>query len=190
MDNRLKIINYLGKNTGKNFSMHELSKIVNIPYASFYRTIQQMRDILSTESIGKSKIVHLKTDNPVLKAHLTIASDEEKSEYLQKKPIIKKIVSELNTKDIILLFGSYAKGKETEKSDIDLLAINKDGKQSVYFAKYELLFKKKIHPLFVTRKEFVSMLQDKEENVGKQALKNHIILNNPEKFWELVLHGI
>ena len=28
------------------------------------------------------------------------------------------------------------------------------------------------------------------ENVGKQALKDHIILVNPEKFWELVLNAI
>ena len=34
------------------------------------------------------------------------------------------------------------------------------------------------------------MLKEKEENVGKQVLKNHIILNNPEHFWEMVLNGI
>src|SRR3989344_720070 len=190
MDNKPGIINYLGKHMGERFTMHELSKLTRIPYASFYRTVQQMGDILDIETVGKSKTLSLKTENPVLKAHLTVSSDEERKEFLQTNQIAKKIANELNTKDIVMLFGSYAKGKETEKSDIDLLAINKDGKQSVYFAKYELLFKKKIHPLFVTRKEFVSMLKDKEENVGKQALKNHIILNNPEEFWELVLHGI
>ena len=34
------------------------------------------------------------------------------------------------------------------------------------------------------------MLKDKDENVGKQALKGHIILNNPEEFWGLVLNGL
>jgi hypothetical protein len=34
------------------------------------------------------------------------------------------------------------------------------------------------------------MLKDKEENVGKQALYSHIILNNPEAFWECVFNGI
>jgi len=34
------------------------------------------------------------------------------------------------------------------------------------------------------------MLKDEEENVGKQALKNHIILRGFNKFWELVLNGI
>lgn len=190
MDNKLKIVNYLGKNVGQCFTMHELSKLINIPYASFYRTVQNMRDILEVLVVGKSKTICLKTTNPVVKAHLTISSDEEKKEFLQKQPIIKKIAAELSMKDIVVLFGSYAKGKETGKSDIDLLIINKDGKKSLSFSKYEVLFKKKINPIFVTVKEFKKMIHDKDENVGKQVLKTHIILNNPESFWGLVFNGI
>ncbi len=190
MDNKLRIINYLGKHLGKCFTMHELSKLIGVPYASFYRNVQGMGDVLEIEILGKSKSVCLKKENPVLKAHLTISSDEEKKEFLQKQPVIKKVVHEFDTKEIVVLFGSYAKGKETETSDIDLLIINKDGKKSLSFSKYELLFKKKINPLFITKKEFKKMLQDAQENIGKQALKNHIILNNPEGFWGLVLNGI
>ena len=196
MDNKLKIVNYLGKNVGQCFTMHGLSKLINIPYASFYRTVQNMGDILEVLVVGKSKTICLKTTNPVVKAHLTFSSDEKKKEFLQKQPIIKKIAAELSINDklsindIVVLFGSYAKGKETEKSDIDLLIINKDGKKSLSFSKYEVLFKKKINPIFVTVKEFKQMLQDKEENVGKQVLKTHIILNNPESFWRLVFNGI
>ena len=190
MDNKLKIVNYLGKNIRKCFTMHELSKLINIPYASFHRTVQHMGDVLDISVVGKSKTVSLKTDNPIIRSHLTVSSDEEKKEFLQKQPIIKKIGAELNTNEIVVLFGSYAKGKETEKSDIDLLIINKDGKKSLSFSKYEVLFKKKINPIFVTAKEFKKMFQDKEENVGKQALKSHIILNNPESFWGLVFNGL
>src|SRR3989344_2371020 len=126
MDNKLKIINYLGKHLEKRVTMHELSKLVGIPYASFYRTVQNMNDVLDVEVVGKSKTLGLKTKNPVIKAYLAVSSDEERKEFLQKQPIIRKITIELNTKDVVLLFGSYAKGKETEKSDIDLLIINKD----------------------------------------------------------------
>lgn len=190
MDNKLHIINYLGKHPSQRFTMHQLSKLVGIPYASFYRVVQGMDDVLDREVVGKSTVVRLKTNNPITKAHLIISSDQERKEFLHKQPVIKKIAGELDTKDIVLLFGSYAKGKETEESDIDLLVINKDGKKSLSFSKYEVLFKKKINPLFVTVKEFKTMLQDREENVGKQALYDHIILNNPEWFWGLVLNGI
>ena len=190
MDNTLKIINYLGKNIGKKFTMHELSKILNIPYASFYRTIKDITDLLNIEAVGKAKIISLNLINHIVKAHLIISSDKEKTEFLQRHLIIRKISNELHTKEAVILFGSYAKGKETEKSDIDLLIINKDGKKSLYFSKYELLFKKKINPLFVTQKEFKEMLKDKLENVAKQALQNHIVLNNPEDFWRNVLDAI
>jgi len=190
MDNNLRIINYLGKYIGKSFTMHELSKLISIPYASFYRAIQHMYDILDIEAVGKSKTISLNIINPIVKSYLAISSDEERKEYTKEHLIIRKIAAELNTNDIVILFGSYAKGSETERSDIDVLVINKDGKKSLSFSRYEVLFKKKINPIFITSSEFKKMLQDKEENIGKQALKSHVILNNPERFWGLVLDGV
>jgi len=187
MDNNLIIINYLGKHIRERFTMHQLSKLLKIPYASFYRTIQQMKDILVIEAIGKSKVISLNISNLVVKSYLTISSDEEKKMFLAKQPMIRKISNELNAKDIVVLFGSYAKGKESEKSDIDIMVINQDGKKSISFSKYELLFRKKVNPIFISKKEFTKMLNEREENVGKQALKDHVILNNPEGFWGCVL---
>lgn len=190
MDNKLKIINYLGKNLNKRFTMHELSSLLAIPYASFYRTIESMKDLLNIELVGKSKLISLNTNNLVINAHLIVSSDEEKKEYLIKEPIINKISQEIKTNDIVILFGSYAKKLQRKKSDIDLLILNKNGEKSLSFSKYEILFKKKINPIFVTKKEFIAMLKTKEENVGKQALYNHIILNNPQDFWECVFNAI
>lgn len=189
MDNKLKIINYIGKNLNHSFTMHEFSKLIKVPYATFYRTIQEMKDLVRIQIVGKSKSISLNTENPAIKSYLTISSDEEKKEFLKKQPIINKIASELDTKDIVLLFGSYAKGNERAYSDMDMLIINKNGKKTISFSKYELLFKKKINPIFVIKSEFTKMLKEKEENIGKQALKGHIILNNPEGFWGCVLNG-
>ena len=189
MDNKLKIINCLGKNIGGRFTMNELSKTIEVPYATFHRTIQGMRDLVSAENVGKAKTISLNKDNPAIRAYLTISSDEERKEFLEKHPIIRNLASELDTKDIVILFGSYAKGSERDSSDIDLMIINKEGNRSISFLKYETIFKKHINPIFITRKEFIGMLKEKDENVGKQALKGHVILNNPEDFWGCVLHG-
>jgi len=113
---------------------------------------------LIIQEIGRSKIISLDKENPILKAHLAVSSDEERKDYLEKYPTIKKIYQELDTEDIVILFGSYAKRAQTEKSDIDVLIINKDGKKSISFAKYELLFKIKINTIFITRKEFTYVL--------------------------------
>ena len=189
MDNKLKIINYLGKNLEQSFTMNELSKFTKIPYATFHRAVQEMKDLIKIKKVGKSKTITLNKDNTIIKSYLTISSEEEKKEFLTKQPIISKIVSELDTKDIVVLFGSYAKDTKREFSDIDLLVINKEGNKSISFSKYELLFKKKINPIFITKLELTQMIQEKDENLGKQVLKNHVILNNPESFWGCVLNG-
>ena len=94
MDNKLKIINYLGKSR-KKFTMHELSGILKIPYASFYRTIRNMPDIITQEKAGKATLIEIKASNSITKSYLTISSEEEKKEYLKVNPIINKIVKEI-----------------------------------------------------------------------------------------------
>ena len=190
MDNKLKIINYLGKEFDKEFTMHELSRILKIPYASFYRTVDGMRDLLIIKKIGKAKTLKLSLVNPVIRSYLAISSEEEKRLFLLKKPIIKAIHRDLNTKDIVLLFGSYAKGEEREKSDIDLMVINRSGDKTISFSRHEMIFDRQINPMFFKVQEYKAMLKDNEENVGKQALRGHIILNNPEHFWDVVLNAI
>ncbi len=190
MDNKLKIINYLGKNIDREFTMHELSKILKIPYASFYRTIQQMNGLLIIKSVGKSKTLKLNLKSQIMHSYLAISSEQEKEGLIKNKPLIKIIEKDLDTKDIVLLFGSYAKGTQTKKSDIDIIVINKKGDKSISFSKHEILFNKEINPVFFKEKEFILMLREKDENVGKQALKSHIILNNPKRFWEVVLDAV
>jgi len=37
---------------------------------------------------------------------------------------------------------------------------------------------------------YISMLKEKDENVGKQILKNKIICFGANKFWELTIEGL
>src|SRR4030042_1815383 len=180
MDNNLKIINYLGKHSGESFTMHALSKLLRIPYASFFRAINKHSDLFLITPVGKAKTLSL-NPNPVLKSYLIISSYEEAKDYLSKNRLIKLLCNELKTEDIVLLFGSYANSHQSDKSDIDLLIIGE--KQS--FSSFELLHKKKVNPIFITESELKAMLRNPDENVGKQAKKNHIVLNNPSGFWEI-----
>ena len=192
MDNWLKIVNFLGKNINRSFTIRALSLNSGVAYATTYRLIKRFSKYSThlIKTVGRAETISLDPNSKTLINFLAISSQNEKFNYLLKKPLIKSINNKLFDKDIVLLFGSYAKNKETEKSDIDLLIINKKGEKTTSFKKEELLFNKKINPIFVSSKEFKEMLKDEEENVGKQALKNHIILRGFNKFWELVLNGI
>lgn len=190
MDNSLRIINYLAKNYPAAPTMHGLAKALQMPYATFYRTLKANNDLFIVETVGKAKTVKLNINQDVLAAHLALASWEERKEFLEHHPVIRKICEDLPKDEIVLLFGSYAKGAATERSDIDLLIINEKGKNNASFSKHELLYKKTINPVIVSRKEFELMLQGAEENVGKQALKNHVVLQESQRFWEVTLHAL
>ena len=186
MDNTHKIINFLGKHASESFTMYTLSKKVGIPYATFHRTIQTIPELVTKQTIGKSTVVSLRRET-LTKSYLVVSSFEEAKEYLSKQPLIKKIAEELPKGEYAaLLFGSYAKDLQGKKSDIDILVINKDGRKEPGFSKYETLFGVEINPLYFSKKEFAQMLKSEEENVGTQALKNHIVLYNPEYFWGII----
>jgi len=181
MDNKLSIINYLGKHSEESFTMHQLSSILKIPYASFHRHVKQLSFLLITKSIGKAKIISL-ANNPIIPSYLAVSSFEEKNDYLKHNKLISLLSKEIITDSIVLLFGSYANNNFSDKSDIDLLII---GEKIRPFSSFELLHKKKVNPVCIKQSEFKEMLRKPDENVGKQAKKNHIVLNNPSSFWGL-----
>lgn len=185
MDNIGKILHYLAK-TGDMFTLHELSKLTGIPYATFYRTVKKMGKLVNIISKGQSKLITLNW-NELTRAHLVLASGEQEREALKKNPLLKQL--DEKAKGIVLIFGSYANNTQTNKSDVDVMVINENGKKTIKFRDLELLYDKEINPIFFSKEEFVAMLQDKEENVAKQALKNHILLSGFENFWKLVENG-
>jgi len=186
MDNKYKVVLFLAKKN-ESYTLLELSKQVKIPYTTLLRVVDDLSDVTTITTKGKSKLIQIKW-NEITTAMLTVASFEEKKEFLKKHHLIKKIAEQ--THETTLIFGSYAKGTQTKNSDIDLMIINTKGDKNVNFHNLELLFDLKINPMFFTKKEFKQMLQDNEENVAKQALKNHVLINGFKEFWEEVKNAI
>lgn len=197
MDNSFRIMNLLGKNWENPFTINEISQYTKIPYATTHRTIQEMLRLgmILEHEIGNARAITLNLKNGALEAYLTIGSIVDAEDFLKNKPLFKKIIAELPDDkeryfETVALFGSFAKREENEKSDIDIFVLNRKGNRSLSFAKYEVLFKRSINPIFVSDREFIAMLKSNEENIGKQVLKNHIILKNPRYFWHEVLDAI
>ncbi len=185
MDNILIILSYLAKKNDS-FTLLELSSRTKIPYSSLYRTVNRIEDLVDIQVKGKSKLVKIKWSD-VSKAYLVIASYEEKKQLLERHSLMKRI--DMQSKDITLIFGSYAKNLQTKNSDIDVMVINKKGDKTANYSNLEMLFDIKINPMFFSEKEFKAMLKDKGENVGKQAMKDHVLLTGFNEFWSLVRDG-
>ena len=191
---------YLISNHEALFTIREISLSLKIPYMTLSRLIKKLskRELVKVEKRGNNFLCQINCEYPLLKHHLILASEEITQDYLNQHPIlsiIRKTIFKYASKDYTaLLFGSYAKNKPEVHSDIDLAFISKD-KKSVQKIKKELshlekLYDKEINVLIFTPNQFKEMLRTVEENVGKQILKNHIVLYNPELFWEVIFHGL
>lgn len=196
--NRLLI--YLFSNFGFPLTIRKVSLELAIPYMTLSRMIQKLsqQGLILLQKVGNYHTVRLNLQNLILRHHLIISSEEITNEYLSKQPLIsilrKTILKYPFPTYTALLFGSYAKNKQEKHSDIDLAIISKNKtvlqKLKKEMSHLEKLYETEINILVFTPSQFREMLTSTEENVGKQILKNNIILYNSESFWEVVLNGI
>ncbi|MEK6938844.1 MAG: nucleotidyltransferase domain-containing protein [Nanoarchaeota archaeon] len=181
-------------------TIRKISLDLGIPYMTLSRMIHKLsqQGLILLQKVGNYHTCQLNLQNPILKHHLIISSEEITNEYLSKQSLIsilrKTILKYPFSTYTALLFGSYAKNKQEKHSDIDLAIISKNKtvlqKLKKEMSYLEKLYETEINILIFTPNQFREMLTSKEENVGKQIIKNNIILYNSELFWEVVLNGI
>jgi len=88
----------------------------------------------------------------------------------------------------LLVTGSYAKGKQTQKSDIDIILIvpAEASKIRARLQHHCEMNIPTIHLYTFTSDEFKQMLLDKKHNYGKEAVKNNLIFYGAEAYYKLL----
>jgi len=134
-----KIEEYFFTNPTSKLRVREIERLLKIPLPSVIRYCKELE---------QEKILSI-----VKITNITLYTSSRSEKYLLEKKLfnIKKLY-ELGLIDylkielsnpIIILFGSYSKGEDTEDSDIDLY-IETSSKKIVKFEKFENLLKRKI----------------------------------------------
>ena len=146
----------------------------------------------------KKGIVHIQNVGNYRQLSLTNNFSEEifEAEFRRRQDILKnkninlilkevcKSLSSINF--ILLLFGSYAKKQENNKSDIDLMFIVPFEAMEKEIEKTLALLPLKIHYLVFTELQFNKMKDSKEINVVKEAIKNNVVLYGIEQYYALL----
>ena len=92
----------------------------------------------------------------------------------------------------LLVVGSYAKGRQTEKSDLDIILIvpgdaRKISSRLRYFCEMNI---PPIHLYVLTDEEFKQMLLDKRHNYGKEAVRDNLIYYGAEAYYKILFEAM
>ena len=97
-----------------------------------------------------------------------------------------------NTIQIILLFGSVARGEWTKNSDIDILVVvyEKMGEALTILSKTDIVVSPllKVSPISTTTAKFIEGVNKKTE-FYEELLRDRIVLFNEFMFWQLIRDG-
>ena len=161
----------------KGESKQKSNNIVQIALKEF-----KEQDLVKTEITGDVTTYSLNFNNNLTLSYLNLINDSE----IQKRKFPKEILLEIQRRIskqtnffILIIFGSYAKNKATEKSDLDIAIIIESEQTKKEIAPLlETVKRREIKPIdyhIFTRSEFLDMLKADYENVGKQIYKNNLI---------------
>ena len=176
-DYKFEIVNMLLKN---NDHARSLAKKLGTNHTTISRKIKELSElnIVDYKQEGKNKVYFIKK-NPEAKAFIFMTENYKLNQILKKHPYIRKIIEKIQGNKKIrlaIIFGSYARGEETKKSDIDIYTETMDRK-----------IKKDLE--MIDSKVNVKIGQyDRKNLLIKEMEKNHVIVKGVEKYYEKIFN--
>jgi len=200
---RKKILDVFIKNPAKEIHLREISRLSKVSLNNVNDTLRQF----TKDSLFKRREVsnmsffkpNLESED-LLKLFEYLELKRKKTFYGKNKSIARLLekytsnVIELSKRQIqlVVLFGSVARGEWAKGSDIDILAVssNKDNDiiNVLNKAKIEVSPLLEIRPVSTTIEKFTENLRKKTE-FYHELWSDRIVLYNESLFWKLVREG-
>ena len=200
----LKIVGLLRMEMDRGSTILNLSKKLKIGYRPAYNHVSglEMDGVITVKTVGRAKQCLLNLSNTKCRYSLQELDLVRKELLYKNYPklniVIESLIEKITTKFVadihsIVLFGSYAKGSATNKSDVDLLFIvsdlkNKSVRKAIEreCASFQYSHNILVSPLITDVVEFRKMLRAKEMNIGKEAKEHGILVFGSEQFWRFI----
>ena len=200
---RKKILEVFLKDPFKEIHLRELSRVSK---SSLANVDNSMRLFVKNDMFKRNEMSHSTFFKPNLENDDTIKIFEllelerRKTFYSKNKNIARLIkkytdsIIELSNKRIqlVVLFGSVARGEWKKGSDIDILAVVPDKENDIVDilnrAKTDVSPLLEIRPISTTTKKFIDGFKAKTE-LYDNLWRDRIVLYNEFLFWQLIREG-
>lgn len=197
-ESQLKIFEPLTRNMLKEYSIKEIKEssgeksnnALSLALKKF-----KNENLVKERRVGRSLLYTLNIDNDLIFNYITLVNMKKlPKSALRAIERIKEDVEKHTSFFSIVVFGSYAMGKQTKDSDLDIAVfIEEENKRKIIEAatkSSELKTHLDIHSNVISKEEFLEMLKVDYENLGKEIARKHLSMYDPHIFYSLLKRGI
>jgi predicted nucleotidyltransferase len=174
----MKILALFVKDYSKELYLREIGRDSSLSLKSTQNVLAKLEkeNILKSRINGKNKYFSLNLQNPLTKLFLVKAEIFKTMEFLEKYPLLKPFLKDINNNIPLVVFGSYARLEATKSSDIDILIISSMKILEKNPFSFELI-PIKIHEVKISEENFDLSVKSNEALI-KEIQEHHVILNN------------
>jgi len=168
-------------------SASQIEKLTKEPQQSISRKLNELADLnlLEYKIEGRNKQFFFNLEKQTSFTLLNLIENEKTLKFQIQKQEVSQIIEELLKHcETIILFGSYAKDKETKQSDLDILILGKSNKKEIRKFKRKQIIDITEH--YLTYGEFKRLINNKNTHVV-EIKKDHIIFGNISKVVKLLV---
>jgi len=192
------ILEPFAKEAWKKFTFKEIKKLSCNKSDNYVHTVLKRfvaLEVLQEQKIGNNLVYSLAMNISALNTVGFIAEHRANTAKHIPHKSIQKLINKLKTVFyIFVVTGSYAKAKQKETSDLDIVIIC-DNKQepNAILSQIKLeseLTIPEVHPYLFTQEQFYQMLITKEENYGKEIARNNLIITGGKAYYSILLEAI
>lgn len=188
------ILDFLLRHPDEQVTIRGLAKRLGKSYTLVYNnlTVLEKKKIIKKISVPPARVISLHESTPT--QILTNTELKIKGEFLKKFPwaelMLNDVLSSVKSPFFIfIVFGSYAKGTQTGKSDLDILIITqtKEQAQEIETSLKRVYTKTRKSIIILQTDEFKEMTSRPQEfNAGNEAKKHHVILHGVEQYYQML----
>src|SRR3989338_9572180 len=151
--------------------------------------------IIKENKVGKSSLISLNLENDVGYYYIALANIQRMDKVtLRTTSIVNKEIQKYTPFYSLVIFGSFAVQEQKKSSDLDIAVLVEKGERGKQIeAAINSAAQKSLLPIdahVITKDDFIEMLTNDEENLGKQIARKHLVINNHQLFYCLVKEGM
>jgi predicted nucleotidyltransferase len=173
---QLEILALLLSHPDKNYYLSEIGKLIGKKPGVFQNSIKSLekQNLLISFKKNNQRIFKINTDYPFYNEIKKIVQKTGGAEGL-----LKKIFTEIKGIKLAFIYGSYAKNKMRESSDIDVIIVGDPKTEDIFLEKIDIIEKKlqrEINYKFYSQEEFKEKIKSKDPFLEEVLSDKYILL--------------